>query len=215
MLINDGPDVNQTTADEYANYLSDQIVQICQAQDRQTMVLFNSNEMVEKVYDQLRDNERMQAWQILAQNVTGTAERLKKKFQSVQNVPQLLLATGTFWEGVDLPAEQLETLVIAKLPFQAIQSPYNQIRYQRDDRAGGNSFNDIALPEAVMRFAQGIGRLIRTQRDRGLVITLDSRIVNRRYGKQFVNAFPQGMPVEIIEAQQLAGEITNFFKSKR
>ena len=151
----------------------------------------------------------------MAQNVTGTAESLKKKFQSVQNVPQLLLATGTFWEGVDLPAEQLETLVIAKLPFQAIQSPYNQIRYQRDDRAGGNSFNDIALPEAVMRFAQGIGRLIRTQRDRGLVITLDTRIVNRRYGKQFVNAFPQGMPVEIIEAQQLAGEITNFFKSKR
>ena len=179
------------------------------------MVLFNSNEMVEKVYDQLRDDERMQPWQILAQNVTGTAERLKKKFQSVQNVPQLLLATGTFWEGVDLPADQLETLVIAKLPFQAIQSPYNQIRYQRDERAGGNAFNDIALPEAVMRFAQGVGRLIRTQHDRGLVITLDSRIVNRSYGKQFVNTFPQGMPVKVIESEQLTAEITNFFNSKR
>ena len=215
LLVKDAPDVNQVPADEYANYLSDQIIQICQAQHRQTMVLFNSNEMVEKVYDQLRDDERMQPWQILAQNVTGTAERLKKKFQSVQNVPQLLLATGTFWEGVDLPADQLETLVIAKLPFQAIQSPYNQIRYQRDERAGGNAFNDIALPEAVMRFAQGVGRLIRTQHDRGLVITLDSRIVNRSYGKQFVNTFPQGMPVKVIESEQLTAEITNFFNSKR
>lgn len=215
LLVKDAPDVNQVPADEYANYLSDQIIQICQAQHRQTMVLFNSNEMVEKVYDQLRDDERMQPWQILAQNVTGTAERLKKKFQSVQNVPQLLLATGTFWEGVDLPADQLETLVIAKLPFQAIQSPYNQIRYQRDERAGGNAFNDIALPEAVMRFAQGVGRLIRTQHDRGLVITPDSRIVNRSYGKQFVNTFPQGMPVKVIESEQLTAEITNFFNSKR
>lgn len=215
LLVKDAPDVNQVAVDEYAKYLRNQIVQICQAQDRQTMVLFNSNEMVEKVYDLLRDDERMQTWQILAQNVTGTAERLKKKFQSVQSVPQLLLATGTFWEGVDLPAEQLETLVIAKLPFQAVQSPYNQIRYQRDERTGGNAFNDIALPEAVMRFAQGVGRLIRTQNDCGLVVVLDSRIVDRGYGKQFINIFPQGMPIKVFESSHLAGEITNFFKSKR
>ena len=66
-----------------------------------------------------------------------------------------------------------------------------------------------------MRFAQGVGRLIRTQHDRGLVITLDSRIVDRSYGKQFVNTFPQGMPVKAIETQRLADEITNFFNSKR
>lgn len=215
LLVKNAPDVNQQSPNDYAKYLSEQIIQICQAQHRQTMVLFNSNEMVEKVYDLLCDDGRMQSWQVLAQNVTGTAERLKKKFQSVQNVPQLLLATGVFWEGVDLPAHQLEILVIAKLPFQAVQSPYNQIRYQRDEQHGGNSFNDIALPEAVMRFAQGIGRLIRTRQDHGLIITLDSRIISRSYGKKFINAFPEEMPIKVLNAEHLATEITNFFKSNR
>lgn len=212
LIVKDAPDINQVSTETYAKYLSEKIIQICSVQDRQTMVLFNSNEIVEKVYDFICDDDRMKKWQILAQNVTGSAERLKKRFQA-QITPQLLLATGTFWEGVDLPAEQLETLVITRLPFQAIQSPYNQIRYQRDQREGGNPFNDIALPEAVMRFSQGVGRLIRTQKDRGLVITLDSRITMRSYGKEFIDAFPQDMPLKFVDQDQLSSEITEFFKT--
>lgn len=214
LIIKNAPDVRHLPSKEYIGYLAKQIKIICAAQDRQTMVLFNSFDVMEKVFALLQDDVQMSKWQILAQRITGTTERIKKQFQSAGRTPQILLATGSFWEGIDLPGKQLETLVITKLPFKAIQLPENEIRYRQIEQHGGNAFNDVALPEAVMRFSQGVGRLIRTNADRGLVITLDSRIVTRNYGSEFLKSFPNHMPQKIIETDQLSSEIKTFFKSK-
>lgn len=213
LIVNDAPDIRHFSSNEYVSYLAQQIVNICTSQNRQTMVLFNSFDLIEKVFDLLKNDTRMDSWKILAQQITGSTERLKKQFQTVNHVPQILLATGSFWEGIDFPGKQLETLIITKLPFKAVQSPENEIRYRHVEQQGGNAFNDVALPEAVIQFSQGIGRLIRTNHDRGLVITLDSRIITRSYGSEFRDAFPDQMPQKIIETAQLSSEVKNFFNS--
>lgn len=211
VVIKDAPDVSYSAKEEYIKYLVHSIKQICHAQNKQTMVLFNSNEVIEKVYNCLIDSSLNENWEILAQGITGSSEKVKKRFINDSNFSQLLLATGTFWEGIDLPQKKLETLVITRLPFQAFQSSYNQIRYRKEEQKGGNAFNDISLPEAVMRFTQGIGRLIRTQNDKGLAILLDSRILTRNYGQEFFKSLPNKMPVDKIIQDNLESTIQSFF----
>lgn len=211
VVIDNGPDVSKIMNDQYVDYLVEMIQKIGNAQTKQTLILFSSNEVLEKTYEALQETSLPNKWEILAQGVTGGAGKLKKKFSSKTVLPQMLLATGTFWEGIDLPKEELQTLVITKLPFQAFQSSYNQIRYRKDEQMGGNAFNDIALPEAIMQFSQGIGRLIRTKQDYGIAIVLDSRIARRTYGKDFITSIPDKMPVKNIKAKDLFDTVQKFF----
>lgn len=101
----------------------------------------------------------------------------------------VLLGTRSFWEGVDLPGEILSCLAIAKLPFDVPDDPLVQARSEVCD----NPFNDYMVPEAVLRFLQGFGRLIRTRSDRGVVAVLDGRLVSKRYGARFINSLPGPM----------------------
>ena len=151
----------------------------------------------------------------MAQGINGTPEKLKKLFSPKNPHPQMLLATGTFWEGVNFPYEQLETLVITKLQFQAIQDTYNQIRYHKEEQNGGNAFTNISLPEAIIRFNQGIGRLIRTPKDRGVAVVLDARIFKRNYGKAFLKTLPPKMPIHKIQTAALTHMINKFFSQNK
>lgn len=211
IVLDDAPDITKTLPDKFIDYVSETIYRILSTEHRQTMILFNSNEMIEKVYSKL--TEKLAAdWEILAQGITGTTEKLKKRFSNVNSVSQVLLATGSFWEGIDLPGDKLEMLIIPRLPFQAFNSTYNQIRYRKAEQNGGNAFNDIALPEAIMKFDQGIGRLIRTQTDRGIAIVLDSRISNKNYGKKFLETLPEQMPIIKASTSKLEKLIDDFYE---
>ena len=106
----------------------------------------------------------------------------------------VLLGTKSFWEGVDVPGEALSALVIVKLPFDVPTDPIIAARSETYERA----FNEYTLPEAILRFRQGFGRLIRSREDTGTVVVLDSRITSKFYGKQFIAALPN-VPVERIE----------------
>jgi ATP-dependent DNA helicase DinG len=111
-----------------------------------------------------------------------------KQFRETGGV---LFGTTSFWEGVDVPGDALSLVVIFKLPFAPPTSPVPKERMNRIDRAGGNSFMDFSLPQAVIRLRQGFGRLIRTSQDSGRVVILDPRLLTKRYGHVFIDSLPK------------------------
>ena len=102
----------------------------------------------------------------------------------------MLLGTDTFWTGIDIPGEPLSQVIVTRLPFENHRHPLLQARLDRIQAEGGNPFKEMSLPSAIIKFRQGIGRLIRSADDKGAVAILDSRIVSKSYGKNFVDAIP-------------------------
>jgi len=116
-------------------------------------------------------------------------ERLLERFRN--EVDSVLIATSTFWQGVDIPGESLSLLVIDKLPFSAPGDPLHEARCEAVEAAGGDWFRDFALPTAMLQLRQGFGRLIRGHDDRGVVAILDPRLRTRPYGRAFLAALPR------------------------
>jgi len=115
-------------------------------------------------------------------------ERLLERFR--EEVDSVLIATATFWQGIDVPGEALSLLVIDKLPFSAPGDPLHEARCERVERDGGDWFREYALPTAVLQLRQGFGRLIRGHADRGVVAVLDPRLRTRAYGAAFLASLP-------------------------
>jgi ATP-dependent DNA helicase DinG len=125
-------------------------------------------------------------------------ERLLERFRT--EVDSVLIATATFWQGVDVPGESLSLLVIDKLPFSAPGDPLHEARCEAVEQAGGDWFRDYALPTALLQLRQGFGRLIRGHADRGVVAILDPRLRTRPYGRAFLAALPRCPVVEDLSA---------------
>lgn len=132
--------------------------------------------------------------------VQGTAARSTLLSRFRQEKASVLLAVASFWEGVDIPGESLSAVLIDKLPFEVPSDPVVQARMQAVDHEGGNPFFDFQVPRAVLTLRQGVGRLMRSSRDAGLIALLDTRLFKKRYGKVFLDSLPPAPIVRDTES---------------
>ncbi|MGH7725220.1 MAG: ATP-dependent DNA helicase [Candidatus Eiseniibacteriota bacterium] len=177
---------------------------------RNTLVLFTSYRELRAAARRLRDRlgDDVPLW---AQEVDGTAVELARRFRDARG--SVLLGTASFWEGVDFPGEALEVLVVTRLPFSVPTDPLVEARCERIEAEGESGFARAMVPEAVLRFRQGIGRLVRRRTDRGVLAILDPRIVRRGYGVHFRRGLPVALR-QAADASDLAEQAAAFLEDR-
>lgn len=152
-----------------------------------TLILFTSYADLNRTAEYLEKSELLKGRKILVQGKMSRAETVGE-FMRCGNA--ILLGTDTFWTGIDVPGESLSQVIITRLPFDNISHPLSQARMERAQAEGVNAFQEISLPAAIIKFRQGIGRLIRNKTDKGIIAVLDSRMTSKSYGRNFVDAIP-------------------------
>jgi len=176
-------------SDFYQRKLSQFLRSVFGRVDKNTLVLFTSYSSLHQVLNDLGGKFP----RIVAQETTDSAERALFEFRQMK--PAILFGTESFWHGVDLPGEELELLIITRLPFSVPGDPIDSARMELVEQKGENSFANYSLPAAVLRFKQGFGRLIRTSYDKGVVIVTDNRLVKSNFGQTFLNSVPAGIEI--------------------
>ncbi len=151
-------------------------------------VLFTSYQMMDRVAQGLEPFFRNEGIELMVQGHSLPRGLMLERFR--QNTNSVIFGTDSFWQGVDVPGEALSNVIIVKLPFAVPDRPVIQARLEQIRLRGGNPFMDYQLPQAVLKFKQGFGRLIRSNQDRGIVVVLDPRIVRKRYGRLFLDSLP-------------------------
>jgi DNA polymerase-3 subunit epsilon/ATP-dependent DNA helicase DinG len=177
-------DMPQPNANGYVAATADVLAQLGQKLQGRTMALFTSHSSLRAVAQRLRPMLEPYGIPVMAQGVDGSAPYLMAAFGEEPN--SVLLGTASFWEGVDMPTGLLKALVLTRLPFQVPSDPIVQCRSGLYE----DPFNEYSIPNAVLRFRQGLGRLIRNKDDRGTIVVLDSRISTHGYGQAFRDSMP-------------------------
>ena len=182
-LVSDMPEPNQPG---YQRYIEDAIVEVATTLGGRTMVLFTSYSQLTQTSRAIENVLSEKGVATLAQSQGSSRQQLLDQFKR-PDARAVLLGTRSFWEGVDVPGDALQAVIIAKLPFDVPSDPIFAARSETFD----NSFFEYSIPEAVLRFRQGFGRLNRRQTDEGIVFILDKRVISKRYGQMFVDALPE------------------------
>ncbi|MCU0495407.1 MAG: exonuclease domain-containing protein, partial [Chloroflexaceae bacterium] len=180
-IPNDIPEPNQRG---YQQMVEDALIKLCTATGGRTLALFTANSALRQSYAGIQDALEAQEIAVLGQGIDGSRRSILERFKEQPRT--VLLGTSSFWEGVDVVGDALSVLVIAKLPFSVPSDPIFAARSEQF----ADPFADYSVPQSILRFKQGFGRLIRSREDRGIVVVLDKRLLTKKYGQQFLHSLP-------------------------
>ncbi|GJM80733.1 hypothetical protein HMSSN139_32290 [Paenibacillus sp. HMSSN-139] len=209
VIPRDFPSVKGSVGDDhFIQTLVQSLADAAVATQGRMLVLFTSYRMLRQVYDPLKELLSAEGITVIGQGMdSGSRTKLTRRFQG-QNA-SVLLGTSSFWEGVDIPGEALTSLAIVRLPFQPPNHPLVEAKSERLQREKKNPFMKLSVPQAVIRFKQGFGRLVRSSQDRGIVIVYDTRILESYYGKYFLYSLP-GPKMEHMPMNQMVPRISEW-----
>lgn len=182
-LPTDIPEPNQPG---YQRYVEQAIIDVATTLGGRTMALFTSYSQLAQTVQGIEATLKGQGITVLAQLEGASRQQLLEQFKA-EDARAVLLGTRSFWEGVDVPGPALQAVLLVKIPFDVPSDPIFAARSETYD----NPFFQYSIPEAVLRFRQGFGRLIRRQNDEGIVVILDRRVISKRYGQLFLEALPE------------------------
>lgn len=202
------PDPSSDPA-RYAEALANLMRDLFSETHGRALVLFTSYEMMNAVAASARPDLASAGIELLVQGEGLSRETMTAALRQSANT--VLFGAQSFWEGVDVAGEALSCVVLARLPFAQVGDPVIEARAEKIEREGGNAFRDYSLPEAVIRFRQGFGRLIRTRSDRGIVVITDPRIVTKNYGGIFRRSIPATVHT-VADLPDLLRRVSDFFR---
>lgn len=198
-------------AKEYTDALAERVLFHVKETKGGAFVLFTSFSTLFAVGEALAEPLVEEGFPLLIQGKDGSRTEILKRFRLDER--SVLLGAASFWQGVDVQGRGLRNVIITRLPFDPPDRPLIEARMERITARGGDPFREDSIPRAVIRFKQGFGRLIRSRKDRGKVVVLDSRIATSSYGRMFVAALPEGVPIRVVEPGRRAnrGEMYDGF----
>lgn len=180
----------------YKDKLKEWILYFVKQTKGKALVLFTNSVLLKSIGNEIKSDMEEDNIELLLQGTGTSRSSLLTQFKN--DINSVLFGLDSFWMGVDIPGEALSNLVITRLPFLVPSHPVVQAKMEFIEKNGGNSFYEYSLPEAILKFRQGIGRLIRHKSDRGIIAILDSRIISKSYGKFFINSIDE-CEIEILE----------------
>jgi DNA polymerase-3 subunit epsilon/ATP-dependent DNA helicase DinG len=184
-LVLVSPDMPDPRDPSYQQALQDALMQVARASKGGVLALFTAHSALRNMRRAVKPLLDAEGMVVLAQGVDGSPRQLVEQAQGNSNV--VLLGTNSLWEGIDVPGYNLRVVVVTRLPFNVPTEPLFAARSE----LFSDPFNEYTVPQAVLRFRQGFGRLIRSKDDRGVVVLLDSRVHNRGYGRTFLRSLPK------------------------
>lgn len=212
-IVNDMPDIQAVSQSEYIEEVAHAVTNTVRMTNGRCFVLFTSQDMLRKTVNLIQESELLSDYMIFAQGVTsGSRMRLLKSFQKFNH--SVLFGTNSFWEGVDVPGDGLSAVIVVRLPFSSPEEPAFKARANYITQQGRNSFTELALPDAIIRFKQGFGRLIRSSHDKGAFIVLDRRIETKSYGQQFIESLPP-ISIQKLPLHSMVQSLGNWYNEKR
>lgn len=187
-VINNLPNPAEVEDHQYADEIAPVVAKIAEVLKGRTLCLFSSHRLLKETYNRLLVLLEKKGINLLGHNIDGGRKALVEEF--ISNGPSILLGANSFWEGVDIPGDLLSCVVIVKLPFSAPTIPTVEARVEQLELENLDGFYHYSLPKAVIKLKQGFGRLIRKESDRGVVVILDKRVIQKRYGRVFLGSLP-------------------------
>jgi ATP-dependent DNA helicase DinG len=181
------PDPNDK--DNFEPAASEKIMKYLEISNGRAFVLFTSYDLMHRVYDRVYPQLLEKGIPLYMQGRDLPRHQMLEEFRS--RIGSVIFGAASFWQGVDVPGEALENIIITKLPFPVPTEPLVEARMEDMERSGIDSFKNYFMPEAILKLRQGVGRLIRTKTDKGIIVILDNRVLTKNYGKLFIQALPQ------------------------